>query len=52
MAAVLTVRRYGYNGRLLLPLIKAVTGYIRPLMDKRQLNDALQVDVAEMCFSV
>ncbi|OBT59846.1 hypothetical protein VE03_10453, partial [Pseudogymnoascus sp. 23342-1-I1] len=42
---------YGHNGRLLLPFVKAVTGYIRPLMDKGQLNGALQVDVAEMLLS-
>lgn len=51
MAAVLTLRRYGHNGRLLLPLVKAVTGYIRPLMHKGQLSAALQVDVAEMLLS-
>lgn len=51
MAAVLTVRRYGHNGRLLLPLVKAVTGYIRPLLDKGQLSAALQADIAEMLLS-
>ncbi len=48
---MLILYRYGETGRSLLPLMQRVANYIRPLINKGQIEDTLRFEMVETLLS-